>query len=382
MIFASAWLITVFLYALHLSLLLLYPASLVIGIAGWIIIPFVLAVFLYQVWRSLAPPRPQLPLKMSESWFERRLKIAFLVWASLTVFEIWYSGGVPILWLIQGTGQTYYDFGIHSLHGMLNSLLLTIGLSGFALFAFTGTRRHLWMPAFVIVWSIVVITRNTLVIVLLEWALVWAMIRGIPWKNVTKVVVVVLALVLVFGYMGDIRTGADTFRQLAAPGPHYPDWLPSGVLWMYIYTTTPLNNLVNTTQSLTPQNNPIFPNTISQLVPSTWRDIIFNPATGNDSQGADLVENAFNVSTAYLGPFMDFGRFGIACLSIVMGLVSAHFWQDRSLRGSLMYAVLGQCLVISVFFNHLFYLPVIMQIVWLYVFLPKSHAAPQVPTLP
>lgn len=373
-IFGCAWLLAACLYSLHLSLVLIYSTDDVIGVVAWIIVPFVLAVLGYFATSSLGSLRQKGFSKMTEGWLERRLKIAFLVWACLTGVEVWYSRGVPLLWLIEGTGQSYVDFGIPSFHGLLNSLLLTIGLGGFTLFAVTGNKRHLWMPAVVIAWSMVAVTRNMLIVILMECFIVWAMIRRITWKKIAKALVPLVALVLVFGYVGDMRTGIDRFRQLADPSPNYPEWLPSGVLWIYIYVSTPINNLVNTMRTTVPLNSPLFPNTTSLLVPSVLREIIYNPATISNAVSGELVEEgSWNVSTAYVGAFQDFGKLGIACFSIVLGWLSAHFWCDRSLRGSLIYAVLGQCLAISVFFNHLFYLPVITQVVWIYVLLPKSR---------
>jgi oligosaccharide repeat unit polymerase len=201
------------------------------------------------------------------------------------------------------------------------------------------------------------------------------MVRGFTWRTLTKGAVGLIALILVFGYIGDVRTGVEQFRELAQPSPNYPEWLPSGVLWIYIYASTPINNLVNTTRTAHPLNNPFFPNATSLLVPSALRDFIYDPDTISTAGTGELVdEGSWNVSTAFVGAFQDFGMFGIVCLSIAMGLISAYFWRDRSLRGSLAYAVLGQCLAMSIFYNHLFYLPVITQIIWLYVVLRKSRA--------
>ncbi|MGB2605341.1 MAG: O-antigen polymerase [Terracidiphilus sp.] len=371
-IFGSAWLMAAGLYALHLSLVLIYPTTAIIRVVSWIVVPFVLTVLMYLGGYPLFALSPRRLAQITEGWLERRLKIAFLAWAGLTAVEIVYSGGIPIVWLFQGTGQSYVDFGIPSFHGLLNSLLLTIGLSGFTLFAVTGRKRHLWMPGFVIAWSIIAVTRNMLIVILMECIIVWAMIRRVTWRKIAKGLVPLLVLVLVFGYVGDMRTGIDRFRQLADPSPNYPDWLPSGVLWIYIYVSTPINNLVNTVRTTAPLNSALFPNTTALLVPTVLREVIYNPATISNAVSGELVdEGSWNVSTAYVGAFQDFGTLGIACFSLVLGAVAAHFWRDHSLRGSLVYAVVGQCLAISVFFNHLFYLPVISQVVWLYLLVPK-----------
>src|SRR5450631_1129341 len=156
-IFWSVWLITVGLYDLHLSMVLIYPTGTVTGVVSWIVIPFSLSVLLYLGCSSPSARGPQNLSATLGDWLERRLKIAFALWVSMTALEVWVSGGVPILWLIQGSAQGYVDFGIPSVHGLLNSLLLAIGLAEFALFALTRKRKHLWMPAFVVLWSLIAV---------------------------------------------------------------------------------------------------------------------------------------------------------------------------------------------------------------------------------
>lgn len=367
--------VTVALYILHLSDVLIFSAGSVISVVAWIVIPFTLTALLYLgcfSWATVGLSAFRLDTEVRIALLKRRLQIAFIIWSLLTTVEIAVSGGVPLLWLIQGSSKTYFDFGIASVHGLLNSLILTIGLGGFAIFAITGKKIHLWMPIFVVVWSLIAVTRNMMIVILVECAIVWLMVRRVTAKTLAKGVIGLVALVLVFGYIGDVRTGVEQFRELAQPSPNYPDWLPSGVLWAYIYVSTPLNNLVNTTRNAHPLNSPLFPHATSQLVPSALRDIIYPEAVVSEAGAGEVVdEGSWNVSTAFVGAFQDFGMFGIACYSIFMACIAAHFWRDRSLRGSLVYAVVGQCLAISVFFNHLFYLPVVTQVLWLYVVLRK-----------
>lgn len=372
-IFWSVWTITVGLYELRLSELLVFSSGQLMSVVGWILVPFTLTTLVYLAcssWEPLNPASFRLDVETRVSHLWKNLQFAFVIWAMLTIVEIVASGGVPILWLIQGSSKNYFDFGISSLHGLLNSLLLTMGLIAFALFALTRKRSYAWLPAFVIVWSVIAVTRNMLIVILIECGIVWAMIRGFTWRSLVKGMVWLIGLILLFGYIGDIRTGAESFREVAEPSQNYPDWLPSGVLWGYIYVATPINNLVNTVQNTHPVYSPLFPYATSLLFPSVVRGMFYDPTTVADLQSGDLVTEALNVSTAYMGAFRDFGMVGIACFSIVLAWVSAHFWRDRSLRGSLVYAVLGQCMVLSIFFNHLFDLPIITQAMWLYVFLP------------
>src|ERR1700676_5241607 len=57
-IFLSTWLLTVALYELHLSLLLIYPSNLVIHVVAWIVVPYTLTILLYLGFHSWERPSP------------------------------------------------------------------------------------------------------------------------------------------------------------------------------------------------------------------------------------------------------------------------------------------------------------------------------------
>jgi oligosaccharide repeat unit polymerase len=369
-LFLASWCVVVGLYSLHLSELLLFDNRRVIAIALWVVVPFAITAFWTMAFYALAPkktfpsPRPSLDIAV----VEKRLHRAFWIWATLTVFEVIISRGLPIIWLIRGSSKTYIDFGIPSIHGLLNSLLLAIGLVEIGLFAIDRRRRHLWIPSWIIVWSIIAVTRNMMIVSLLEGGIAWGMMRGIRWRTVLKTVCAVAVVICIFGYVGDFRSGAEEFRQLAQPSAEYPSWLPSGVLWIYIYLTTSIGNLVNTVAVATPQGNPLFPNTMALLFPSVIRNMLYGPEGATGALSGELVTDAFNVSTAYVGPYQDFGLVGIVLFSVLLATTALYFWKRAGAKGTLMYSVIGQCLVLSIFFNHLFYLPVISQVGWIMFF--------------
>jgi hypothetical protein len=303
---------------------------------------------------------------------ERRLTVWFRVWIVISIIEIIVSRGIPLLWLIQHSDKTYMDFGISSVHGLVNSLLLSIGLCRFALFLLTGKRRHLIVPLFILVWSIAVVTRNMLLVSLIEFGILFFRLKPIQPKTILKLAVGVVCLILAFGAIGDYRTGSsDLIRLWAQPTEEYPEWLPSGVLWAYIYIATPINNLVYTSDVVQPINRLTFPNTSATLFPSIIRKIIYGSQLDSAESG-ELVASTFNVSTAYIGPFQDYGFLGIVLFSMIIALACLIFWFRRSVGDILIFSVLTQCLVLSLFFNHFFYLPIIAQVAWIPFFFRRT----------
>jgi hypothetical protein len=214
-----------------------------------------------------------------------------------------------------------------------------------------------------------------MIVSLLEGGIAWGVMRGIRWRTVLKTVGVGAAVICIFGFVGDFRSGAEEFRQLAQPSAEYPSWFPSGVLWIYIYLTTSIGNLVNTVTVATPLRNPFFPNTMALLFPSVIRNALYGPEGATGALSGELVTDAFNVSTAYVGPYQDFGLMGIVLFSVLLATTALYFWRRAGTKGALMYSVIGQCLVLSIFFNHLFYLPVISQVGWIMLFFRRDRKA-------
>ena len=374
MIFSGVWLTVVFLYSLHLSTLLRYSTGEVVEMTGYIWIPFVGVIALYATFHhflSLAyRPRSE-TLQLNLDLLEHRLSMWFRIWMVISIVEIFISGGIPLIWLVQHSTKTYIDFGITSLHGLVNSLLVSLAVCRVALYLITGKRKHLRIPIFVVVWSVLVVTRQLMLTSLVEYTVVFLSLKSIKPGTFVRIGLSVLVLVLVFGFVGDLRSGSDAFRLLAEPTDAYPTWLPSGVLWVYIYITTPINNLIYTARTFPPLGSLLFPNTAATLFPTFLRTTIYGTQL-NQAESGNLITQAFNVSTAYVGPYQDYGLVGVVLLSILTAFACQFFWYRKNLRDLLIFAVLTQCLAFTLFFNLFFALPVITQILWLaYFFMPK-----------
>ena len=65
-----------------------------------------------------------------------------------------------------------------------------------------------------------------------------------------------------------MRSNRNAFISLAQPKFTYPDYLPSGFLWVYIYLVSPLNNVINNLD-YSPTYLPV--NTVLPLFPSFIR---------------------------------------------------------------------------------------------------------------
>jgi len=381
-LFSGVWAVTVLLYSIRLSDLLLYTSADALALVTRLWVPFFCSVFLYLIFfhfSQFAFGAKRVEVRLNFDLLTMRLRRWFIFWIVMSCVEIVVSGGIPIVWLLQGKSKTYMDFGIPSVHGFMNSLLLAIAITNAALFGVLRQKRYLLIPAFVLLWSTLAVTRNMMIVIVLEVSLLILQMQRIRFGTVLRLVGGVAILILVFGFIGDFRTGSESFRLLAQPTKNYPQWLPSGILWGYIYLATPLNNLVYTAHVTPPLYNPLFPNTLSSLLPTVLRTMVFGQNSASLGTGT-LVTDAFNVSTAFAGPFQDFGYIGIFLFSSAIGAVSAYFWKRTSLRDLLIYTVLAQCLLLTVFYDHFLLLPIITQVVWLAIFfMPEVRIGKQYP---
>jgi len=370
-LFVSVWTLSLLLYAMHLSDLLTFSTGQVTRIVQWIVIPYIVTFFIFQTLCSLSPKKaviatgPGIPEREYLTSIEAGLRKWFLCWCVLSFVEVVFSGGLPILWLIRGSSKDYSTFGLPVLHVFLSSLLAVLALSEFGIFIKLGGKRRLLIPACLVLWSVASVSRGIMIAALLQWGVLWLFLRGARIRTLLKVGAVGIVIIYIFGYIGDLRSGGEAFRTLAQPSWNYPAWLPSGFLWFYIYFTTPLGNLVNTSLQTTPLNSFLFPNTLYFLFPTIIRNVIYGKAAYGT--GGDLVTESFNVSTAYIGPFSDYGYLGMVFLSAALAILAAYYWRKRrTFRDGLMYTIVAQCLVLSIFWNFLFYMPYLSQAFWVY----------------
>lgn len=382
-LFPTVWLLSFLLFSLHLSEWLAFPQGEVTRTVTWICVPFMLAVFLFNVFYTLSPKMRSPSRKDVEDQdylarVERNMDRWFYRWIALTVVEVGFSGGLPIFWMLTGSAKVYSEFGLPVIHVFVGSLLAVIAMGKFGLYLLYGNRRRLFIPAFQIVWGIIIVSRGLIMGAVIQAAVLWLCLRGINLRRTLRTLTLLIVVVLMFGYMGDIRSGSSSsFRTLARPTNDYPEWLPSGVLWFYIYITSPLANLVHTTEISKPAHDPYFSRTILFLFPTPLRNAIYGKQFSEDQQAAgDLVTSSLTVSSAYVGPYLDNGFWGIGWYSALLGILSAYCWRRRStFRDKLRYAIIGQCLLFSVFWNFLFYNPLLGQFFWIYFIFATRRVA-------
>lgn len=366
LIFAGIWLFVIFLMSLRLSNLLESNINEAFEFFFLILTCFISGYFICFVLKarlSLNHIYPELNQSLKNKYF---LLVKF--WFLFTILEVIASGGIPIFWLFLNNGKTYFDFGIPSVHGLLNALEMTLGILSFYIYKKYKEKKYLYLTTFFIIWNVLIISRQVIMVMLIEMAFIYFLMSDKKLKILRNICIYSLIVVFLFGIVGDLRSGANNFLELAQPSENWPNWLPSGFLWVYVYLTTPINNLLFNFQYDIENYHFLFPNTMSLLFPSFIRNFIYNQ---QDTVSGNLVTQAFNVSSAFMSSYMDMGKVGIGIFSFLIGNISYLSWWSYGPKRIFFQAITFQCIILTVFYNHFFYLPVAFQYFWFFIFFAK-----------
>ncbi len=301
----------------------------------------------------------------------------FMLWLLATSAEIYHAGGLPLIWLYQNSDKTYFDFGIPSLHGLLNSLSLTL-ICFLVVDMFQRSRwrlQNLALIFIIIIIYILLISRQLIVSAFIEVFVIVIYLcsqkKIFRYKHVIYVVLLSLAVVIGFGIIGDARS--SDFYQTVGLNDVNP-LVPSGFIWFYIYMVTPLNNLFynvsNHSYLLIENTSAFFYSILPTVVKAALFDMDGESRWAQDFLQTGLLPNPnFNVSTALIQAYLDADLYGIWFNVISMGFLAGIFYKKISNFYALVkYAVLAQCLLLSIFYNMIIYPPVLFQFVWIYIF--------------
>jgi oligosaccharide repeat unit polymerase len=274
--------------------------------------------------------------------------------------------------MFTGSEKTYFDFGIPTIHGFLNGLISCLSLISFYEYLTTKKITYLLLALFIVFWGVIAVTRQIIIVNLIQYMVLYFILKRPKASTIARLIIITVFIGLSFGWIGDARTGADKFINLAMPSESYPDKLPSGVLWVYMYAVTPLMNMLYTINTSCGCESAFFGNTIAPLLPSILRSLLL--PTDRIEKG-NVISEAFNVSTAFVDSFTDSGYVGVAIFTAIIAVPTIYFWHKTAVRDSIIFAILAQCLILTIFYNHYFSLPVISQVFWVYILFSRKRSS-------
>ncbi|WP_343928834.1 O-antigen polymerase [Pigmentiphaga daeguensis] len=373
-LYGGVWLFVIFLYSLHLSgLVSFFSTWEITKTIAIFLVPFVLGYAIVAAgYRALGAGRyrrvaASVGRLESPEILLRRLYFLTWLFALLVAFEIAVAGYVPLLSLLTGSSVSHFEFGISSLHGFVMALGALIATAAYYLYLQYGVKKCIWLVLAILAVFIALVTRKIFVVIVLQMGAIYIYLRGIKSpRRLLAIGVLILCAVYVFGLVGDLRGPRENFLSLARPTFKYPDWLPSGFMWVYIYIVTPIVNFANALKVvLVDDYNFGF---LCQVIPSVVRGEMNCVSEFGRFERPYQVSGAFNVATGYIGLYSSLDVWGVMGFSFFHGIAASFIYKKLSphLKPVLLYSVVMQLTLLQVF-SPLFNLNVLAQIPLIYM---------------
>jgi oligosaccharide repeat unit polymerase len=285
----------------------------------------------------------------------RALVSVFLLLATLNIAV---AGYAPLIRLLLTGDSGYMDFGIKGLYGFFNAFSNALGITAFYLWMIEREKVYRNVFFLVIGMFLLFMTRQNMISLLVESFVVFNLIR--KRVTTTRIVIMVSITLFMFGVLGDLRVGKD-ITDLAKITDEYK-WVPKAGIWMYAYFYFNLLNLDNVVNAGPPYMD--F-SSFSQIIPSFMR-----PASNHTE---DLLEvSQFTVGSFVTPLYRDLGIIGLwvlfFCFCQGLEAYRKRVRGERNFVAITGYSVMYFCFMFSFFENFFFYLPVIFQLFFLYVF--------------
>ncbi len=289
---------------------------------------------------------------------EKRLVIARRIVLALFFIEMIYSKGFPLLWILTGSAKTYFDYGIPSLHGAFNGLVMCLG--AYALFK-KRKDKFLYLGI-----GILIISRQIIMTMVLEAIVFNFLSTKFDKRSLRKYLVIGIVFIVMFNVIGNFRSGRDTMDNLFQPREGY-EKLPTSLKWVYAYMTFPISNL-NNLVSITDGNINHGASIASTLIPTAFLNIIHIEPKYTPQY---LILPHYNTSTSFPDIYLDFGIYGIIGYGVLLGFLGYSLFKrvsEKNLESTkLVYAIYIHNIFLLFYINMFLYLPVVSQ--FFYIFL-------------
>ena len=316
-IYSSVWLFSLFLYTRYWSGIFLELTSLtyeyILSSILAVIISWLLYAFAYRRFNINYFRR----LYNFSHLTKHKIKIFLMIWIFGTLIEVLYFRDLPILALFGLSSMTYADFGLPSLHGFLNAIILSLSMYSLYLFILTNDKKYIGYYILTIFVPLVGMNRGMLTSLLIESLFVFIVFKGTTIKTIIKIIFFIIVFALVFGMLGELRYSGnpDNLYAVFNITDNYPVMLPRSFIWIYMYMTSSLNNIENIIYNFNDVNFEPY-SAIFGLIPSVIRAHLNVPVQ------QDLVVSAFNVSSFMPNYLTAYGLYGSIFFYFLASLVS------------------------------------------------------------
>jgi oligosaccharide repeat unit polymerase len=289
---------------------------------------------------------------------ERRIVISgFVLLYLCALVNVAWSGYAPLIALITTGDSGYFGFGIPSVYGAFLAYSNALACVALYLFLQRGQRLYLLLFLTVLCMHLLFLSRQNLITLFIESFV----LRCLVVERVRRVTMLLSigGMLLAFSALGQLRSG--DIGELMRVSPEF-SWMPNSFLWLYAYS---FFNVLNLENMIMMSGAPLYDG-------SMWQNLLPSVLRPETSQTSYLELETFNVSSYIYPIYLDVGVAGVMVITAFWGLVTAQVYRralaTRDFLPVSSYACLYGCALLSFFVDFWFYLPVIFQLVFFWIF--------------
>lgn len=354
-VFLSLWFLIVFLFELRLSTRLSAPTSSILYLVlifggGFCVGSVISLIFAGKFFKKVA-------INFSEAQRKSCYYLLYILTA-LSLLEVAIEGFVPAVAMASGRDISHFDFGISSVHGLIIAGYSAVGTIFFVIYCTTGDKVARNIALIPILYAIVFVSRKMFTVCFIQYILIFFFLKKVQPSMILRGLLVIVAFIFAFGAFGDLRGRTSTIEAYGGLSTSFDFVGDTGFQWVYLYLTTPLENLSYTTRYHASEENTYFTRTFSPIVPSAIKNA-FSGETSNLSRfqaaAAErywLQSSVFNVSTGFNPAYLDKGMGGIFFYSSFIGFCcSLSYLLHRGVVGVALFGALMAGSLLTVFSN-------------------------------
>lgn len=351
-IYNLIWLITLGLYQLKLSYLQSDLNDDTIKVFFIAVMAYNIASIVFSIFKF----KKKKPVEKDSS--DKKITIARTIVIIVFIIETIYSGGIPLLWRLLGDSRTYFDYGIPSLHGAFNGLIICLGA-----YSIYKKRKDSFLYIGI---GILTLSRQVIISMFIEAIVCMGIGSTKKLKKETrrKIIKYGIIILLLFTVLGNFRSGNDAMNNVFKPKKEYEN-ISTTSKWVYSYLTFSISNF-NKLTTITPGNINKGASMMYEIVPTV---LLKKANIVVEYQPYYLVSPNYNVSTYLPSIYLDFGINGVAYFSIFIAFLGSilytRFSANKNIRNKMLYSVFVHNILLMFFNNMFLYLPVIVQFIYI-----------------
>jgi len=319
-----------------------------------IYINIITSIIIYVFFYSIYYKRKVKDNNVNEVQYNKAYKFAnkcFYFFLLLTIIDIFYSGGVPLIWIFTGSSKNYVNLGIPSIRG----LQYTLYLFTFSIFLLLLKIKKFKYSKFkIIILSVLpflMLSRSLMLYSIFQLFYLYIYDKKIEFRQIRNITFFIFGLILIFGLVGDIRGPyVNPFAYLINETGNNPlEKLPSGFTWIYIYITANFNNILLTIGTFEPSYS--FFNIFYNIIPGFLKQFLIT-----DTSSPLITDESLNVASFYAGYVTSFGIIGGILGGMILQFIGNYFYfkaKSSNLGYLTGYSIVFTCIILSVFFDAL-----------------------------